>query len=695
MSYTLGQPLKELPKIPEASEPVEFDADDFLRQLHEDPNVAGSDGLDNLTNEQLGELYKRMSAYSAMACDPPPANGIQEVAFASFENLRDSYMKRFITTSMVGFIYQMAHEYTFSDLDRNWVPEKIPDQKPYDVDEIYKKAEHLFRVATEARESHRLHLEVTANHLKVRELREKHANTIKLAKMEAEDKTKPDVEYLTDEAERNEYQELLKFGTQEDMDKNERDYLMNFEFCRYMATYQMYLFGKSSHPRLNETRKRTFAFQEAKKRCEESGIKPVQDMGSYTIPQKVATGLVKTFLNNTFKFDPSIHVRSGASNGVKSMKRDVIRKDAFNEEPYYVNDLNELGEDKFDPTHFTLEQINSSRLRLKSTDPMLPDINYICDNKIRYNFFLTLAKGEYDEDIIKRVMASDESKRKYRHYLVPQINKMLSLNDVTKKMGSVSDLPTHIIPPQDSFNRFSYYMEVNDSVLRTVTEAIYPEKADLDAIISLWAYHIGTEKENKAAFKEHTRKFQEQTPGNIIMLEFGKRTFVSNHENNRKNMDIYNQNNIVLQRIIERHAEDAKTGRDMMKQRIVNKKRENIREAGPDAEGLKGYSRQNNTMQTTLTDEERLKLKASSGDINAINELKHVEELRTTIRDAEAKIASGETLESGEAERYRSAKEELPRAEEAMSVPDGAVQVDVYVTKGDTIVKEVIYTKAD
>ena len=76
----------------------------------------------------------------------------------------------------------------------------------------------------------------------------------------------------------------------------------------------------------------------------------------------------------------------------------------------------------------------------------------------------------------------------------------------------------------------------------------------------------------------------------IKMLEFGGWTPMADFAANREKIEFYNKNTGIVQKILERHAEDAKMGKDMVKNRVKQAKAKNIREQGPDHPDLKNYT---------------------------------------------------------------------------------------------------------
>ena len=667
MEPYLGAPLDKLPEVPVN----DLELDDLVKELLNDPDKLGSSDLE-LSDEKLLDLYRYISQYSRMACENPDKSPIKKVAFASVSNIRETYLRRQITTGTVGFLYQMLYEYSVDENKRSWYPSAPKENDPFDLDKLVEKASRIHEMALQAKKSQIDYENLVAQNLRARETREELA---KKAELTDDDKAQ--------------LAELDKFGSQEKMDEEERYHIMSSQYCRYSATYLLHLYGKEAQERIVKTRQEAFKYEEVKKKAEDSKMRYVEPPGKLTMPEGKAIDIVRDFLNQWFKFDPSVHVRSGASNGVKTIgnavKADLEKCYA---EPYYADELKD-GVDTLDPTHFTLEQINSTRFKPKSTDKaFLANINLLTSDKQFYNTAVNICQNLKLHPVIYDVLSNSD---KYLKHLIPNVEKLLTMN----KRVQNADLPSRTIVPQDTFHRLSYYMEVNFSCIRAITEAIYPERADLDLMIALWDFHEGTDDENSAAFKAHCRKYQSQMPSNIVMVPFGKWAVLTDHEKNRDKIDIYNKDTMVLERILTRHENDKKLGAELMKNRIRNVKAKNIREDGPDAQGLKGYSQQNKSMPTTLQTEEKLRLEATNGNVKAAEELKHLDELRAIVKSAEEKINLGQQLLPHEQDEYQSALNAIPRAEEMLVVPDNAIQVDVFTNKDGQMVKSSFYTRED
>ncbi|HVE13816.1 MAG TPA: hypothetical protein VNI01_10515, partial [Elusimicrobiota bacterium] len=240
------------------------------------------------------------------------------------------------------------------------------------------------------------------------------------------------------------------------------------------------------------------------------------------------------------------------------------------------------------------------------------------------------------------------------------------------------------VPPQDTFHRWQFYTDCNYEQLRRVTQALYPERPDIDFAIAPWQAYEGPAAGADAWFAAFCRRWEDKTPSSIFSVEVGRGwTLLGSFAKNRDRTEFYNRNTEVLERIIRRHEEDQKLGAQLMKKRIQVKKAENIRRDGPDAKGLGAYRQNQGGLEVhgaqKLPPEELKRLEAAGGDLKKAEDLRLLSEYRATIKElGEAK----RELTFDEQRNLDIARRSIARAEEMAAVPPDAVQVDVFATDG-------------
>ena len=113
------------------------------------------------------------------------------------------------------------------------------------------------------------------------------------------------------------------------------------------------------------------------------------------------------------------------------------------------------------------------------------------------------------------------------------------------------------------------------------------------------------------------------------MVPVGNWVVLANYKQNREHIDFYNRQTEVLRRIMERHEDDKKLGRDLMQKRIKKAKTKNIKEVGKDAEIMKTYAAQYQNLnqlgaKRALTYDEQKQIEDVQRNIAAMKEVEDV-----------------------------------------------------------------------
>ncbi len=423
----------------------------------------------------------------------------------------------------------------------------------------------------------------------------------------------------------------------------------------YAATYALHRNGIEASARLKSSAEDCLRFPEVREIIEKKPIP--QPYGQLEIPSQLSKDIIGNFLNTIFKFDPSVHVRS-ADNTQKI-------KEAF-----------ENSIDKNDPTHLPLPVISQPAVVKEDHKEIMRELstNKNCATHILRNLDFASA--------VKEMLKEPEV---YKQYLYP-------ITEVKEAIDT--------IPSQDTFHRWNYYTEVNYEELKTITDAIYPERSDLDFAIGLWNVFEGTSAEVDDQFDKHCKRYQDEVPSSIKALEFGGWSLLSDLKENRKNIQIYNKNTEILKRILDRHADDKRIGSELMRNRIKQVKAKNIAEDGADAEGLKEYTRQQNEKgqavkaEKVISQEEMKRLEKTKGNIKAAKELEVIESFEKQLTEL-SEIEKTRPLIEKEIQQRDQIQRSLKMAKEMIEVPEEAVQIDVFTTTGDNISKSHFYTASD
>jgi hypothetical protein len=146
----------------------------------------------------------------------------------------------------------------------------------------------------------------------------------------------------------------------------------------------------------------------------------------------------------------------------------------------------------------------------------------------------------------------------------------------------IPDYPNHLLNiPADTFYRIDKYMDVNYEFMRSIVEHVYCEKPDFDYIINIYDA-FPTETDATTFIK----KYQDQFIHDVHTIKNNHWTFLGPFKQNRDKIDFYNDNTEQLQAILEQVESDQKLGKELMKKRVTNEKRANIRRQGKHADDI-------------------------------------------------------------------------------------------------------------
>lgn len=642
--------------------------EDLVQSILDDPDqILHGD----IKPEDLIKIQKRLNPYGSVIGDVDTER--KEAIAVSCTNLREDYLKRFIMTSLVGFLFQMEKEWDVPAEQRRWIPAHHTDTEnrhpkelePFDPYELVKLNEESLRYSKQAADAQyqteKLVLEKETIERKLKE------------EIMKDDDTK-------DEKAINKHRaEILLYEKKIEKAKISAAGLL------YGATYTTTKTGIISERKLAQTLEMIKTYPQLANiisKYPEEKLRP-EDRQQIEMPNKVAKDIISGFLKEWFEFDPSIHVRSGT--GRKLTLEEIVRPDKKKENK----------EKSLDPEVVSLDYLRLNAKNLAKTDEEKEILDFVYSTKNTRDAVIALLRDDTYAKKIATIMSDDDTRKRYRELIYP----------ISKESPARTALDH--IPPQDTFNRFNYYAEVNFENLRTITEAIYPERIDLDWAIALWKYFEGTKTEIDQQFNEFCDKNQDTVPSSIKLLDFGGWNLLGDFKENRDRMSFYNRRTDVLQKILERHAEDKKMGAELMKQRVRRLKQKEIKELGPDAPGLSMY-RQSEAernpggtvsamgAEKVISQVEMRRMERARGDPKAAQELEYLEQEEKIKYDLD-QIKLTRPLTQEERYKYKETLENIKKAHEMIEVPDDGIQVDVFnvnAAKGQ-MDKRSFYTKAE
>lgn len=624
--------------------PTDFDA--LLKDVLENPELIRTA---KMSAEDLLELQKRINPYAGIGGPPiDPDRRRVRVAAASFTNLREDYLRRLTMTSLVGFLFQVFEEWEVPAAARCWVPAAPPNADPaaaapYATGALTGRLEAALAVAREA--------DAAAAHAAAAAALAAEAAAV---------------------AEPGETAAETAAGTAAAADA---DAAAKAAGLAYAAAHAAHRVGLEAGLRLRATAEAGMAFPAVRAILARAPMPPAP--GQVTMPADAAKAIIGGFLRRWLEFDPSVHVRSG--HDAKAVADAVARVPVGAGEAFV---------DTKDPDHLPLAAV------LEAAPAPAPEHRAaFATITASPRAYAAAAALLHDACLADAALVALENEAAFRSYLFP-----------VAAGSAAAHAATHV-PPQDTFHRWAYYTEVNHDALRTVTEALYPERADLDWAIGLWEVFEGTPEETAAKFEAHCQRYQDECSSSIRSISFGGWTLLADFSENRKKIEFYNRHTEVLKRILDRHTADKKIGADLMRKRVVAAKAANIAEDGPDAAGLNKYRQQlaargqdlaGKGVAKVISPEQMRRLEKAGGDVKAAQELELLEQHEETVRTLTA-LAKTRPLDPNEQRDLDFAVADLPRVREMVAVPPGAIQVDVFEhnTKTGSFTKTHFYTEAE
>lgn len=147
---------------------------------------------------------------------------------------------------------------------------------------------------------------------------------------------------------------------------------------------------------------------------------------------------------------------------------------------------------------------------------------------------------------------------------------------------------TKIVPPNDTYGRFTYYYDVNYEQLRTAVQYLYNDKPDTEVAINIYDSFDTIEECN-----EYIEKNQDSVICNILNLTNYKWNLLGSFKQNRERISFYNNNTKILENIMKQQEEDAKMGKVLLDARVRKKKVKNVKEYGKDHPSFLKYKKCN------------------------------------------------------------------------------------------------------
>jgi hypothetical protein len=163
---------------------------------------------------------------------------------------------------------------------------------------------------------------------------------------------------------------------------------------------------------------------------------------------------------------------------------------------------------------------------------------------------------------------------------------------VIKVVSDVRKYCTEMIPPSDIYHRIQHYYDSNYEELKEIVNDLYCDKPDLETALNPYSWH---DTEDQA--DEFITKHKDEVISTIFKAHSGKWNIFASYKKVRESMRFFNKKTQVLEEIAKQIESDARLGADLMKKRVMIKKKKNIESDGPDDPAFLNWKKSNTTLK--------------------------------------------------------------------------------------------------
>lgn len=282
--------------------------------------------------------------------------------------------------------------------------------------------------------------------------------------------------------------------------------------------------------------------------------------------------IVKEFLEEMFQYNPDAHVRSAYKPQPHDVERHILDTPAAN---LAIDELKRINP-KFKEDMLAFDRVQKLRNMKESRESAGSKIDESLDHLVGKKLVLPPKEQHYSNINFAEWSAEDRE-------LLTRVCTM--------------------IPPVDIFGKYRNYYESNYDKLREAVLHLYCLKPDFDMMINPYQWH--KTREDATEFqKKHSSEFVAE----VFIAQSGKWNLFAPFAKVRDTVRFFNEKTRVLEEIAEQIVNDSKLGADLMKKRVIKKKKKNIEEDGPDAEAFLNWKAKNSILKdkgaTTLTEKD-------------------------------------------------------------------------------------------
>lgn len=266
--------------------------------------------------------------------------------------------------------------------------------------------------------------------------------------------------------------------------------------------------------------------------------------------------VVKQFLEEMFQFNPDYHVRSAYRACPKDLDREIV----------------------------TTPAAMLAREHLEKKDPAFRE------QMLEFDRVQALRGMKEDKD---EKLDSEIDKLVSRQLVLPsQHYYTMDFSTWTPEDKNTLRRVCEMIPADDTYVRFRRYYVDNYDKLRHAVLHLYCDKPDFDIAINPYQWH-----EDRESATDFQKKHANEVTADIYIAQSGAWNLLAPFEKITKTAKFFNEKTVVLEEIAKQWEMDASVIKDMLNKRIVTKKKQNIKEEGPDAELFTKWKEENTVLK--------------------------------------------------------------------------------------------------
>lgn len=496
--------------------------EEFTKEFIDNP-----DKLDELTDEQLMVFQRHMNPYGK-TIDGEDGR----YTCLSYTNLREQYLEKLLTTTLVGFVYRACDEFTVSDED---LTTEINDKDFEEVIENPDKKNETFMKNI----NNQQYIKIKQDYI-VEELK-------KSENLSEEDVMKKIDDIMYEAVKKYKLTKTIEKSIEDDIAKKINDIVTEkIKNHRVMNII--------TEKEVEEMKSRM-----VKEENEHNYKKYYTYFKQQNMRDKFTTQFSKTESNEA-KVDEMVETK------IQTFILDVIKKYKLDDETEI--EINKKVKEEVDKLTADTVKVNNKK-KVDFTHKLIEEQS-LYERSVIMRFLNTLFK--YNPDVHVRDSHITKKKNKSKKPI--------------KEMNE-EELLDNYTPPVDTFYKLNMYKTMNYEVLRKCVEEIYGAMPDLEIAFNVFDSFNSLEDAEK-----YVEKNKDKIITDIHTVQNNKWVFAGPFKENRERIKYYNEKTEILEGILKRMEDDAKIGNELLKEKVKYKKVKNVKEYGPDHPSFLKYKKE-------------------------------------------------------------------------------------------------------